>query len=564
MPNPSVNSAAVRKSPHAQTPATVDHYLRLILYRKWLVVGTFLLVSAATIVVAWRMPDIYTSETLILVDPQKVPETYVKSTVTGDVRDRLGALTQQILSATRLQKIIDSLNLYPAERKTMAREDVIAKMRDDISVSVVSDFSASQDLQAFRIRYSGRDPRLTAQVANEVATQFIDENLKAREALATGTTDFLENQLQEARKALEGQELKLRDFQLHHLGEMPEQESSDLQILGQLQSQMQLEGEALARAQQQRSVTEAMMTQVAPVVDVDDRTPATAPAAEAKSPAAAAAAPLSKLATLKAQLAAEQAHGYTDDWPDVRRLKGEIAKEEAQEKTTVAAAPAAPKIEPPPVPAAPVALQAAEKTAATPKRAPVSYSNPILVSQLKAADDEIAKHKAEQERLGKLIGQYQKKLESIPVNEQAIAALVRDHDISKAHYQQLLNNQLSAETATQLEIRQKGEKFSVLDPAQPAERPDRPKRYLIDSAGSAIGLALGILLALVSEFFGLSITSPDQIASITGAPVLEVIPVIETKLERRVRRKRFILATVSAALLTLIGSGAFFLYQARL
>ncbi len=238
-----------------------EHYLRLIIHRKWLVLGTFVLVSAATFIVSSRLPNVYTSSTLILVDPQKVPESYVKATVTGDLRNRLGTLQQQILSATRLQKIIDTLNLYPAERKTMAREDVIAMMQKDVSVSIVSDYGGSQDLQAFRIGYSGRDARQVAQVANDLATLFMDENLKAREQQSTGTTEFLQNQLQETKKVLEAQEAKLKDFKLKHIGEMPEQQSANLQILGQLQSQLQLEGEALARAEQQRNTIQVLMPQ---------------------------------------------------------------------------------------------------------------------------------------------------------------------------------------------------------------------------------------------------------------------------------------------------------------
>ena len=133
-----------------------DHYVRLIWHRKWLIIGTFLLVTIITVAVTSRLPDIYISETVILVDPQKVPDAYVKSTVTGDVRNRLGALSQQILSATRLQKIIDSLNLYPEERKNSAREDIISRMRQDIGVQVMSDYGGSDNLQAFRISFSGR------------------------------------------------------------------------------------------------------------------------------------------------------------------------------------------------------------------------------------------------------------------------------------------------------------------------------------------------------------------------------------------------------------------------
>ena len=153
----------------------------------------------------------------------------------------------------------------------MAREDVIAMMQKDVSVSIVSDYGGSQDLQAFRIGYSGRDARQVAQVANDLATLFMDENLKAREQQATGTTEFLQNQLQETKKVLEAQEAKLKDFKLKHLGEMPEQQSANLQILGQLQSQLQLEGEALARAEQQKSTIQVLMPQSAPVVDLDER-----------------------------------------------------------------------------------------------------------------------------------------------------------------------------------------------------------------------------------------------------------------------------------------------------
>src|ERR1017187_1783110 len=323
---PAVKATAPSLSP--------EHYLRIILHRKWWVITVFLVVSAATAVVAYRLPDIYTSDTLILVDPQKVPDSYVKATVTGDVRNRLGTLSQQILSATRLQRIIDTLNLYPLEQKTLAREDITIKMRKDVSVSVVSDFGGSQDLTAFRITYSGREPRLVAQVANELASLFIDENLKAREQQATGTTEFLQNQLQETRKALEAQEAKLKDFKLRHIGEMPEQQAADLQILGQLQSQLQLEGDALSRAEQQKSLTQSMMVQQAPVVDLDEyepRPPSTTSRPEGKG------SPGRPVSAAQAQLTALLAKGYTDKHPSINKLRAELADEEAAAKESAAA-----------------------------------------------------------------------------------------------------------------------------------------------------------------------------------------------------------------------------------
>jgi succinoglycan biosynthesis transport protein ExoP len=542
-----------------------EHYLRLLVHRKWLVLGVTLGVSAATMIYSHYLPNIYTSETLILVDPQKVPDAYVKSTVTGDVRNRLSTLSQQILSATRLQKIIDTLNLYPEDRKKLAREDVITHMRSDISVQVVSDFGATLDLQAFRIGYSGKDARLVAQVTNELASLFIEENLKAREQQATGTTEFLGNQLQETRKDLEQQEAKLKDYKLKHVGEMPEQQTADLQILGQLQSQLQLEGDALSRAESQKMVLQSMMSQSSTVVDLDDAGQTRAPKAadtKAAEPAKQAAAAATALTRDKAQLADLLAK-YTPDHPTVRKLRKQIEQEEAVEALraagVAAAAATAAQNQPPVVAADPTPPP-------PPVRAPVpqpsNHINPVIQSELTVLDADVSKHKDEVTRLSKAVAGYQAKLAAIPIREQEITQLVRDYEISKAHYSRLLGQDLSAETATQLEIRQKGEKFEVLDPGQVAERPSSPKRAIINAGGSIGGLILGILLAVGTEFLGISITSSEDLAGAVGFPVLEVIPIILTRADRRRRIRRMLLASASAAV-TVVAVGAILFYRSQ-
>ena len=527
---------------------SIKHYLRLLMHRKWIVLGVFVLVSAATVVVSSRLPDIYSAETLILVDPQKVPESYVKATVTGDIRNRLGTLSQQILSVTRLQKIIERLNLYPEERKHSAREEIVARMRRDIDIAVRSDFSSSQDLQAFRIRYSGKEPRLVAQVTTELASLFIDENLKSREQQATGTTEFLQNQLNETRKVLEGQEAQLRDFKMKHVGEMPEQLNSTIQILGQLQSQYQLEGEALARAEQQKNYLQSMISQSVGVVDIDDPAPPKPSAVKDR------ASPASPANTSRARLDALLARGYTDQHPDVRKLRAQIEDEDAQSKSApashthevAAAEPSPASAAPPRQPRRPIV--------------PANFSNPVLTSQLQSVEAEIAKRKQEHERLAKAVAGYRAKLEAIPIREQQITQVVRDYEITKTHYSQLLEKNLSAEQATQLEIRQKGEKFAVLDPAQVPERPSSPNRPLINMAGSLAGLALGFALALVTELGGMSITEPQQIASASGLVVLEVIPVIRTHADRRRWKSKGLWAAVSAAI-AVLAAGAALLYR---
>ena len=565
------NSSGAGSRPRQAAPSAalpLEHYARLLYHRRWLVLSVFALVAGGTFFYAQSLPNIYQSETLILVDPQRVPESYVKSTVTGDIRNRLGTLSQQILSATRLQKIIDTLNLYPEERKTLAREDLITKMRSEISTSIVGDFGGSNDLQAFKITYRGKDPRLVAQVTNQVASLFVDENLKAREQQAMGTTEFLENQLQDTRKTLEEQENKLKDFRLKHIGEMPEQESADLTLLGQVQAQLQLEGEAVNRAEDQKNLYASMMTQSAPVVDTDpsDPEPAVKPTTAGQPSPGDRSQSNAQLTIDKARLAVLLKQ-YTPAHPDVKRLKKKIEDEEAQ-LVANEPAPAAVAIPVPPPPPATETAADPVPVNRTAKRTPPPASthfNPILQSQIRAADADIAKHKAEQERLAKVVASYRAKVDSIPLREQEISSLTRDYEMNKVHYAQLLDRELSAETATQLEIRQKGEKFEVLDPAQAAERPSSPKRVLINAGGAIAGLTLGLLLALATELLGMSITGAQDIIDSSSLKVLGVIPVIETQRDRTTRRRRLVVAGASAMFATLVlGAVLFLRYHARI
>jgi succinoglycan biosynthesis transport protein ExoP len=283
-------------------------------------------------------------------------------------------------------------------------------------------------------------------------------------------------------------------------------------------------------------------------VDLDDPTPTT-------KPGGADGQVLANAATAKErQLASLRAHGYTEIHPDVRRLKQEIEQEAKNSKEpepvrTPAATPQAAQIPAPPPPAP------ARQPVAPPK-----YVNPILQAQLTGLESEIAKHKEQVQILSKQVAGYQVKLEKIPINEQEITGLVRDYEISKAHYGQLLNNELSAATATQLEVRQKGEKFSILDPAQPAQKPTKPNRLLLNLGGSLGGLTLGLILALATEFVGMSITSADHMMAVSGLPVLEVIPSIETRIDRLARRRRIFMATASSAVAAL-ALGAFLAYH---
>ena len=220
-------------------------------YRGWIFLGTvlFSLVGCAFVLL---MPDRYKASTTILVDPQKVSEKYVSPTVSSDPGQRLNTITQQVLSSTRLQQIIDDMQLYPDLRGKVSREELIDLMRKDITITVKQGSSAG--LSAFTIEYEGRQRQQVAQVANQLASSFIEWNVKSREQQAQDTTEFLDAQLKEAKQNLEAQEARLSAFKMRHLGEMPEQQPANMQALTQLQGQFQANADALNRLEVERTL----------------------------------------------------------------------------------------------------------------------------------------------------------------------------------------------------------------------------------------------------------------------------------------------------------------------
>ena len=199
------------------------------------------------------------------------------------------------------------------------------------------------------------------------------------------------------------------------------------------------------------------------------------------------------------------------------------------------------------------------------KSAPAAVNSanlPVQEAQLAALEEEAARYKEDQQRLTASISSYQAKIESVPIREQQITDLIRDYETSKAYYHQLLEKKLSAETATQLEIRQQGERFTILDPARVPEEPSRPNRLLLNGIGSAGGLGLGVILALVPEFWGVTITSVSQIGTATGLGVLGTVPFIWTRADRR-RRQRWLKAGAASGIMILLAVGAFLLYHFR-
>ena len=478
---------------------------------------------------SWVLPPRYKSSTLILVEQQTMPQNYVVPNVNDDLQVRLESIKQQILSRTRLLTIIDKLSLYGGTQSAASSDEQVERMRKDIDVELVRD-PQRQNISSFRVSYSARDPHVAQHVTGELTNLFISENQKVLQEESAGTTSFIEQQLEEARASLSDQESKVRQFEAQHLGDLPTQEASNLQILAGLQAQLQNEQDALNTAKQQRVYLQASLQQ--------------------ERAAQSAARPLNEnqagllgptdLTTINQQLdklrsqLAELSSRYTDRYPDVQSLKDQIAKTEKIRDVLIAAEKqreADPKLQGSAVPDPTLSAAARQ-----------------LQGQLQANQLEIANRESTIESLKARIGDYQGRLNVEPAVEQQLADLTRGYDQSKANYDDLLKKKDQSQMATSMEEMQQGERFTMLDPPSLPTKPDFPNRLKFCGYGLAVGLALGFLVAGGLEFFDDRLHTERDIKSLLPIAVISEIPQILSPLDRRRTKRRMALGWATTAL----------------
>jgi succinoglycan biosynthesis transport protein ExoP len=487
-------------------------YFLIPFFLGWLVVWS----------VSWVLPPRYKSGTLILVEQPSMPKDYVTPNVSDDLQARVQSITQQILSRTRLLHIIDELKLYSQNKGSATPDELVEQMRKDIEIELVHDES-KRTVTAFNIYYSARDPHVAQQVTSELSSLFISENLEQRQQESEDTTKFLEQQLETARQALAEQEEKVREYKDKHLGDLPSQLASNLQILTGLQSQLQTEEDALNADRQQNAYLQSMLEQ--------SRSVQRAPKSDGTSAPVGIPALDQQLDKLKAQLADLLSH-YTDRHPDVRKVKDEIARVEKMRDQALAD----------------------QKTAATTTSAsgnpPASASYDLdsregaaamqLQGQLKANQIDMATKERDVAALKAKIDDYQGRLNQEPVTEQQFADLTRGYEQSKANYDDLLKKKNSSQMATSMELLQQGEHFQMIDPPSLPLKPDFPNRLKFCGIGLGIGIALGGALAGGTEYLDDRLHNEKALKDLLPVSVIAEIPPItgveeEKKQARKVR-----------------------------
>jgi protein tyrosine kinase modulator len=498
--------------------------------RKWLAILVFAVPIAAGVPLITFLPNLYRSTASVIVENQQVPETFVRPTVTGAVELRLNTISQEVLSRTRLAKLIESFDLYAEMRKHASLEAAIQSMRRDIKLEVKSTQlkGLREATVAFTITYQGNDPATVARVTNTLASFYAEENIRTRERQASGTADFLKVQLGETKTRLDRLEQRVSGFKRQHLGELPQQMDANLQTLERLNDQLRRNTDSQTRATERRQTLTSQLAEAESLQAFSFLPSAAGGPAGSGSPLAP---PELRLAQKKDDLARLRTQ-FSDRYPDVVQLAAEVA---TLEREIAAAKARAPKSD-------------ASSTTASPPPPPTATS-PYTLRLKEALSDvqtELKVLKTEEGRIREIIATYQARVENVPRREQEFTELARDYDSTRDLYRSLLKRYEEAQLAESMEQRQKGEQFRILDQAvansQPAA-PNRP-RLLIMILASAIGLALAA--AVLAEHLDTSFHDVDQLRAFSNVPVLVSIPRIVTPTDVRRGWWRMRLAATAA------------------
>jgi protein tyrosine kinase modulator len=500
---------------------TLADFLRIAWRRKWIIVTPLLVLSIGTYLAVKRLPNRYKSQTTILVVPQRVPDSYVRSTVTAPIVDRLRSISEQILSRSRLERVIQEYELYPIERRRLPMEDVVEKMRDDISVDTVK-------VDSFSVSYTCGDAVVAKRITERLASMFIDENMRDRVVLADGTSQFLESQLDDARRRLIEHEKKLESYRERYAGELPTQLESNLQVIQNAEGRVQALGESINRDRDRKLLQERLLA------DLQAADPA---GVAAPTIAAAASSTIEQLQTARSALADLELR-LKPEHPDLARAKRTVAELERK-----------------------LASESAQRRA--PSDVPLSRLSPAEIAQrnrtreltleIQNLDHQIGEKQAEQQRLSGVIATYQRRVAAVPTHESELTELMRDYETLQKAYTSLLSRKEESRTAADLERRQIGEQFKILDPARLPERPSSPNRRQLQLVGIGLAIGLGVALAGLIEYLDKTLKSEMDVRAALNLVVLAGIPILPEVRRRGDRRWKVV--AISAAVLLVAAAG---------
>ncbi|MBW2017848.1 MAG: lipopolysaccharide biosynthesis protein [Deltaproteobacteria bacterium] len=510
-------------------------------------------------VLAIALPSIYVSQSTILIENQLIPDDYVRTTITGFVEERLQMITQQIMSRSRLLEIIHRFNLYPEMRDRYTTEEIIQKMREDIKLRTISadviDRRTGRPTSAtiaFSLSYEGKDPAKVQKVASVLASLYLELNLRSREQRASTTTKFFEQELTELRKQMDRYQDRISTFKREHIGELPEYSEINLQAIRRLEQELSRIQMQIGTLQERRILLEGQLANVDPLKPMVTE--------EGKAVMH----PRERLKYLRLKLLSLKSR-FSEKHPDIKKLRNEIQKLEAEvgkegddaleqarrlDELTARLSSMKAKLGPrhPDVINLEKEIRAFSENMALFRKeralkilAEEKPDNPAYINlktQIASTGLEIENLRREERRIEKQLATYRKRLEDTPLVEQEYNRLLRDHENAKRKYNELMNKLMEAKVAQGMEESQRGERFTIIDPAQLPERPYKPNRTAVALIAFVLALGAGAGTAALREALDPSVKSADHLAHLTGVPVLAVIDAIETPWEKRAKQRK--------------------------
>jgi polysaccharide biosynthesis transport protein len=480
------------------------HALRLFRRRWVLAVVVFGVVLAAAAAFALSLPDLYRASAVVLVE-RRLQDAFVSADGSDEVESRLLVIKQEVLSRARLTDLIKRFDLYPDLQVRGDMNAALEQVRRDIHVDLTSpeQVSGRGRTVAFNLTFTGSSPSGVSEVTNAIAAFYVAQNHQMRSEEAARTTQFLEAQMKDARAQLDQNETQVEAYTTRHAGELPQQVEVNLATLERLNMQLRLNSEQQTRALDQRDKLFDVRG-APPVIRVP----------EGASPETI------RLARLKGDLA--QLEGFPDKYPDVRRLKDEIAMLEKDAQARQSGTPAA----------------RVERTAPATAR----LSNGART--IESLDAEVTSLKAGEATLRQTIAIVERRLESVPYRQNEFVSLSRDHAATRAQYDSLLKEYEAAQLAQSVETSNQGDRFRIMEAAVPPTGPSGPNRLrLLIMSLFAAALAASVVVLLLEQF-DTSFHTMDDLRRFSSVPVLVAIPRLEPSAATRWTRSALLTASV--------------------
>ena len=502
---------------------SLDDYVGILKRRKWSLILPMVIVCLLAATVALILPPVYKSTATILIEEQEIPSEYVKATVTSYAEQRLQSINQRVMSSNRLLEIINRFDLYADMRDRWTTEEIVAKMREDTKLEPISaevmDRRSGRPAEAtiaFTLSYEGKAaPQKVQQVANVLTSLILDENLQVRARQTRETSEFLEGEMNRVKVALDDLEGRISAFKEKNINALPELLQVNIQSLNNTERNIDLLQEQLRSQKEREGYLQTQLANVSPYLEEKQKDK-------------------QRLEELKVQLHYLKSR-FTEEYPDVVKARAEIAKLEAQ-------------------------LADPKSGGANGREVPDNPAYITLAAQLSSTQSEIKSIQQQIEGLKATAEGFRQRIETSPKVEEAYTALTIERNNTQAKYNDLMQKLMEARVSQGLEKEQKGERFTLIDPARLPEKPFKPNRLAIVLIGLVLGVGAGVGTAALREFADTSVRSTEQLSRVTHYPVLATIPVIDTPGDMARRRVKT-LALVAGVVLLIAGGLVIFHYQ---